>query len=210
MTRILIVDDYPVVVEGVKQILAEAIPRVEFGEAPDGETALRLLRKEDWDIVILDLSLPDRSGLELLKQMKAIKPATPVLALSMYAEEQFAVRLLRSGAAGYVNKKAASQELVAAVQRVLAGGRFMSSDLAERLVHDLRQGAPRAPHESLSDREYLVFRMLASGRTVKDIASELRLSPQTVSTHRTRILEKMAMTTNADLVKYVTDNRLLG
>lgn len=210
MTSILLVDDYPIVVEGLKQVLAEAIPRVEFGEAPDADTALRLLRGASWDIAILDLSLPDRSGLEALKQMRAIRPSTPVLVLSMYAEEQFALRLLRAGAAGYLTKKAASQELVAAVQKVLTGGRYMSPELADRLAQDLRRGLPQAPHETLSDREYLVFRMLASGRTVKAIASELRLSPQTVSTHRARILEKMGMATNADIVRYVTDNRLLG
>lgn len=210
MTRILLVDDYPVVVEGLRQILAEAIPDSEFGIAATAGEAVRMFRAGKWHIVILDVSLPDGSGLDVLKQMRAIRPHTPVLILSMYPEDQFAVRLLRAGAAGYLTKKAAAQELVKAVRKVRAGGKYVSTALAERLAEEIQAGAPLEVHESLSDREYLVFRMLASGQTVKQISADLSLSPQTVSTHRTRILEKMGMRSNADLVRYVTDKRLIG
>ncbi len=210
MTRILLVDDYPVVVEGLRQILVEAIPDSEFGTAETAADAVRMFRTGKWHVVVLDVSLPDGSGLDVLKQMRAIRPQTPVLILSMYPEDQFAVRLLRAGAAGYLTKKAAAQELVKAVRKVRAGGKYVSAALAERLAEEIRSGAPREMHEALSDREYLVFRMLAAGETVKQIAAELSLSPQTVSTHRARILEKMGMKSNADLVRYVTDRRIVG
>ena len=209
MTRILLVDDHPVVVEGLKHILAEAIPDAEFGVAGAAAEAVRLFRSSKWNLVVLDVSLPDGSGLDVLKQLRAIRPQTPVLVLSMYPEDQFAVRLLRAGAAGYLTKKAAAQDLVTAVRKVRSGGKYVSPTLAERLADEIRTGAARAPHEALSDREYLVFRMLSGGQTVKQIANQLGLSPQTVSTHRTRLLEKMGMKSNADLVRYVTDRRLL-
>ena len=210
MTRILLVDDYPVVLEGLRYILAEAIVDVEFGVASGAADAVRLFRSAKWHVVVLDVSLPDGSGLDVLKQMRAIRPQTPILVLSMYPEDQFAVRLLRAGAAGYLTKKALARELVTAVLRVRAGGKYVSPALAERLADELRAGTAKAPHEALSDREYLVFRMLGSGKTVKQIAQELGLSPQTVSTHRTRLLEKMGMKSNADLVRYSSDHRLLG
>jgi len=210
VTRILLVDDHPVVVEGLRQILADAIPDVEVGVAGSGAEAMRLFRSARWHVVVLDVFLPDGSGLDVLKQLRAMRPSTPVLVLSMHSEEQFAVRLLRAGASGYVTKKAAVQELVTAVRKVRSGGKYVSETLAERLAEEIRVDAPLEPHDALSDREYLVFRKLASGQTVKEIAAELKLSPQTVSTHRTRILEKMGMKTNADLVRYVTQHRLLG
>ena len=209
MTRILLVDDYPVVAEGLRHILAEAIPDADFGMAGAAAEAVRLFRATKWNLVVLDVSLPDGSGLDVLKQMRAIRRETPVLVLSMYPEDQFAVRLIRAGAAGYVTKKAAASELVNAVRKVLGGGTYVSPTLAERLAEELRMGA-RAPHEELSDREYLVFRMLGSGQTVKQISEQLGLSPQTVSTHRTRLLEKMRMKSNAELVRYLADRRLLG
>jgi DNA-binding NarL/FixJ family response regulator len=209
MTRILLVDDYPVILEGLKHVLAEAIPDAEFGVAGAASEAVRMFRATKWNVVVLDVSLPDGSGLDVLKQMRAIRPQTPILVLSMYPEDQFAVRLLRAGAAGYVNKKAAAQDLVAAVRKVRSGGKYVSAALGERLAEEIRSGGTRAPHETLSDREYLVFRMLGMGQTVKQIALQLGLSPQTVSTHRTRLLEKMGMKSNADLVRYVNDRRLL-
>jgi len=211
MSRILLVDDYPVVRQGLKQILADALPGTTFGEAADAQTAERLVREETWDIIILDVSLPDKSGLDVLKALRQSRPATPILVLSMYSEEQFAVRMIRAGAAGYLNKQAASRDLVGAVQKILSGGRYVSPSLAERLASAVEL-APRheaSPHEGLSDREYQVFLLLASGKTVKEIAEMLALSPQTVSTHRTRILEKLGFSTNADLTGYAIQSRLL-
>ena len=209
VTRILLVDDYPVVVEGLRHILAEGIPDAEFGIAGAAADAVRLFRSAKWHVVVLDVSLPDGSGLDVLKQMRAIRPQTPILVLSMYPEDQFAVRLLRAGAAGYVTKNAHAEELVTAVRKVRAGGKYVSPSLAEHLADEIRAGTVHAPHDALSDREYLVFRMLGAGKTVKKIAQELGLSPQTVSTHRTRLLEKMRMKSNADLVRYLSDRRLL-
>jgi DNA-binding NarL/FixJ family response regulator len=209
VTRILVVNDYPVVVEGLKHILAEAIPDVEFGVAGAAAEAVQMFRSANWHVVVLEVSLPDGNGLDVLKQMRAIRPQTPVLVLSMYPEDQFAVRLLRAGAAGYVTKTAAAKELVTAVRKVRSGGKYVSATLGERLADEIRTGAAHAPHEALSDREYLVFRMLGGGQTVKQIANQLGLSPQTISTHRTRLLEKMGMKSNADLVRYVTDRRIL-
>ena len=212
MTRILLVDDYPVVLQGLKQILVDAIPDAKFGVADDGSSALRLSREQDWDVIVLDISLPDRSGLDVLKDIRLARPHTPILGLSMYSAEQFAIRMLRAGASGYLIKRAAARDLVTAVRKVLAGGKYVSPSLAERLATAMGVGARQenAPHESLSDREYQVFRLLAAGNTVKQIGEELVLSPQTVSTHRTRILEKMGLSTNADLTEYAIQNGLLG
>jgi DNA-binding NarL/FixJ family response regulator len=210
VTRILLVDDHPVVVAGLRQILADSMPDVEFGVAGSAAEALRLFGTTRWHLVVLDVVLPDGSGLDVLKQLRAIRPSTPVLVLSMHAEEVFGVRMLRAGAFGYLTKKAAAKELVTAVRKIRGGGKYISGALAERLAEQIRVDVPMHPHDALSDREYLVFRMLASGQTVKEIAAELRLSPQTVSTHRTRILEKMGLKTNADLVRYVTEHRLMS
>jgi DNA-binding NarL/FixJ family response regulator len=192
----------------LKQILTESIADVEFGDASHGEEALRKTRAEAWDIVILDISLPGKSGLDVLKELRQSQPRLPVLILSMHSEEQFAVRALKAGAAGYVTKRTAARDLVAAVKKVLAGGRYLSASLAERLVVNLQEDGV-TPHERLSDREYQVFRMLALGKTVKEISRELALSPQTISTHRARILEKMGMATNTELTQYAIQNRVL-
>ena len=178
MTRILLVDDYPVVLEGLKHILSEAIPDGEFGAAGTAAEAMRMFRSAKWSLVVLDVSLPDGSGLDVLKQMRSIRPQTPVLVLSMYPEDQFAVRLLRAGASGYLTKKAAAQDLVTAVRKVRSGGKYVSPTLAERLADEIRTGAARAPHETLSDREYLVFRMLSGGQTVKQIANSSESRPR--------------------------------
>jgi two-component system invasion response regulator UvrY len=211
MTRILLADDHAVVRQGLKQVLMDSIPDAEFGDASNAEEALQMARACDWDVVVLDVSLPDRSGLEVLKDLRRLQPRLPVLVLSMHPEEQYAVRILKAGAAGYLTKKAAARDLVSAVRKVLSGGKYVSATLAERLaeVIETRGGPVEAPHESLSDREYQVFRMLAMGKTVKQIGEELSVSPQTVSTHRTRILEKMGLATNADLTQYAIQNRLL-
>ena len=208
MTRILIVDDHAVVRQGLKQILEVAIAGPVFGEAANGEEAARMVEEADWDAVILDLSLPGKSGLEALKELRRARPRLPVLVLSMYPEEQFAVRVLRAGAAGYLPKKTTAADLVAAVRSVVAGRRYVSPSLAERLAGEIALAPGRAPHELLSDREFQVLRLLASGKTVTASADELGLSVATVSTYRARILEKMGMRENYDLVQYAIVNRL--
>lgn len=207
MIKVLIVDDHPIVRHGLKQILAEESD-MSGGEAENGNDALALVRRENFDLVVLDINLPDISGLEVLKQLKKARPKLPVLVLSMYPEEQFAVQALKGGAAGYITKKSAPEELVKAIRKVLTGGRYISPSLAEKLAFDLQTGEkPR--HETLSNREFQVMCMIASGKTVKQIADELFLSVETVSTYRARILDKMNMKTNAKLTHYVIRNGLI-
>ena len=209
MTRILLAADYAVVRHGLKEILSHAMADAVFGDAASAAEALEKARAGDWDLAILDTSLPDRSGLDVLKELRQVRPKLPILVLSMYPEEQLAVRALRAGANGYVSKKTAEADLLTAVRKVLAGGRYVSPALAERLAGAIQAGSERAPHETLSDLEYQVFRLLAIGHTVKEIGEKLAVSPQTVSTHRSRILEKMGLTTNAELTQYAIQNRLL-
>jgi two-component system invasion response regulator UvrY len=209
MSRILVADDHAVVRRGLIEILRDLIPGATFGEAETGGQALELAGAEKWDLVILDVSFPDQSGLEVLKQIRVLAPRLPVLILSMHPEEQFAVRSLRAGAAGYVTKKTAPQEIGEAARRVLAGGRYITPSVAERMAVDISHRGDAAPHERLSDREYQVFRQLAFGKTVKEVAAELSLSVQTVSTYRARILAKMGFHTNADLTEYAVRSRLL-
>lgn len=207
--RILIADDHAVVRAGIKQVLAEAFKRASFGEAASAPQTLERVWKEHWDIVILDLTMPGRSGLEVLKEIKQARPVLPVLILSMHPEDQFAVRLLKAGAAGYMTKESAPEELVGAVRKALAGGRYVSPGLAEKMAALLSNDVQVAPHESLSDREFLVLRLIASGKTVSIIARELALSVKTVSTYRVRLLEKMGMSNNAQLVQYAFQNNLV-
>ncbi len=209
MPKILLADDHSVVRHGLIQILREAIVRSSFGEAETGQEALDLVRREAWDVAILDISLPDQSGLEVLKEIRLAAPGLPVLILSMYSEDQFAVRALRAGAAGYVTKRRASEEIVAAVRRVLAGRRYVTDSISERLAVEVGRDSEEPPHERLSDREYQVFGLLALGHTVKAIASQLKVSAQTVSTHRSRILDKMGARSNADLTGYALREHLL-
>jgi DNA-binding NarL/FixJ family response regulator len=192
----------------MKQVLAESLPNATFGDAANADEALRMVRTADWDIVVLDISLPGKSGIEALKELRAANPRLPVLVLSMHPEEQFAVRALKAGAAGYVTKRTAARDVVAAVRKVLSGGRYVSASLAERLAARTQAGSVETPHETLSDREYQVFRLLAMGKTVKQIGKELDLSPQTVSTHRAHILEKMGMQSNAELIQYAIQNQI--
>jgi two-component system, NarL family, invasion response regulator UvrY len=207
-TRVLIVDDHAVVRQGLKQILSESDIPVSIGEAGSGQEALSMARSGNWDLVVLDISLPDRSGLDVLKQIKSYYPKLPVLVLTMHAEEQYAVRVLRAGAAGYLTKDSAPEEMANAVKKVAAGGRYVSSSLAEKLVFDMG-GMRERPHEALSDREFQVFCMLASGERIKDIAEKLCLSVKTVSSHRARILTKMKMKNNAQLVQYALEHKLI-
>ena len=206
MLRILTIDDHEVVREGIKGIFTSDTEK--FGEARSGAEALELVRTHDWDVAVLDISLSGRSGLEVLKEIKQIRPRLPVLMLSMHAEAQYAIRAFKAGAAGYVSKGSSRDELRAAILKVIKGGRYVSSELAEQMVVDLA-GAHKAPHETLSDRELEVLCLIASGRTVNEIASHLALSDKTLSTDRRRILDKMAMKTNAELTTYVIRNNLI-
>lgn len=207
--RILITDDHAVVRQGLKQILAEEFRRAEFGEAASAQEAIERVWKENWDVVVLDITMPGRSGLEVLKEIRKSKPKLPVLVLSMHPEDQFAVRLLKIGASGYMTKESAPNELVGAVKKVMAGGRYISGPLAEKMASYLAIDVQTPPHERLSDREFLVLRLIASGKTPTVIAKELGLSVKTISTYRMRILEKMDMANNAELTHYAIQNSLV-
>jgi DNA-binding NarL/FixJ family response regulator len=207
--RILIADDHAVVRQGLKQILAGAFKRASFGEAANSQQVLERVWKEAWDIVILDLTMPGRSGLEVLKEIKQAHPKLPVLILSMHPEDQFAVRLLKAGASGYMTKESAPEELVGAVKKAIAGGRYISAGLAEKMAGLLVNDVKVAPHENLSDREFLILRLIAAGKTVGIIARDLSLSVKTVSTYRGRLLEKMGLANNAELLRYAFENNLV-
>ena len=209
MKRILIIDDHAVVRDGVKRIFDEQPGAVVFGEASTRLEALQLAREQDWDLAVLDLSLGSQSGLEVLKELKQIRPQLQVLILSMHAEEQYASRAFRAGASGYITKDSSRAELAKAVNQVAAGGRYITAALAERLVFDLGRGSDRPPHETLSDREFEVMRLIASGKTVTEIAGLLSLSDKTISTYRARLLEKMGMQTSAELTRYAIQNKLV-
>src|SRR6185295_2369951 len=189
--RILITEDHAVVREGLKLILADHFKKAVFGEARNATEALARVWKEKWDVVVLDITMPGRSGLEVLKEIKRSRPRLPVLILSMHPEDQFAVRLFKSGAAGYLTKESAGEELVGAIKKVVGGGRYVSPSLAERMASYLDVDVQKAPHERLSDREFLILRMIASGKQVSQIARELSLSVKTISTYRARVLRKM-------------------
>jgi len=207
--NILIADDHPVVRQGLRQILAAEPDMVVVGEARDAGETLELARKLDWDVAILDYSMPGRGGLELLKELKSAYPQRPVLVLSMHPEDSTAVSVLRAGGAGYVSKDAASTELTDAIRKAVNGKRYVSAALAERLALELGGDSSKLPHESLSDREYRVMWLLASGKSIKQIARELSLSPNTVSTYRARILKKLNVESNAALVRYAISHRLM-
>jgi two-component system, NarL family, invasion response regulator UvrY len=207
--RVLIADDHAVFRRGLKEIIREAFPKATFGEAKTAQETLDRVLRENWEIVILDISMPGKSGLDILGDLKRLRPRLPVLFLSMYPEEQYARRAIKSGASGYLTKESVPEELQTAVRRVLTGGRYVSAALAERLAFDLRRGADTPVHELLSDREFQVLRMIASGKTVKQIADEISLSVKTVSTYRSRILEKTGMKTTAELIRYALQTQLV-
>lgn len=210
MIRVLIADDHAVVRRGIMQILSEGPEPAVLGEAGDAHELLRLVREQDWDIVILDITMPGKSGLDVLKELKQERPTLPILVLTIHPEDQFAVRVLRAGAAGYMTKESAPDELVKAIRKVLAGGKYVSGTLAEKLAGDLETRAEGLPHQALSDREFQVMCLIASGKTMTEIAGELCLSSKTVSTYRARILEKMRMRSNAELTHYAISNRLVS
>src|ERR1043166_6314736 len=207
--RILIVDDHAVVRKGLRHILADKFRRAEFGEARNAQEALTRVWREKWDVVVLDITMPGRSGLEVLREIKHGKPKLPVLVLSMHPEDQFAVRVLKSGAAGYMTKESAPEELVGAINKILAGGRYVSPSLAEKMTQYLTEESQRSPHQRLSNREFQVMRLIASGKTVREIAEENCLSVKTVRTYRQRILEKMDLKRNAELTRYALEHQLV-
>ncbi len=209
MTRILVADDHTVVREGLKQIVADTPDMVVADEASNGQEVLDKVSKTDYDVILLDISMPGRSGLDVLKELRSLRPELPILVLTMHPEEQYAVRVLKAGASGYLTKESAPDELIAGIRKVTSGGKYITASLAERLAIDLTTGAGKPLHEVLSDREYQVMRMIASGKTVTEIAEELFLSVKTVSTYRHRILEKMKMKNNAELIAYAIQNQLL-
>ncbi len=209
MFRVLIADDHTVVRRGLRQILLEGFPAAKVEEVADAEELIKKIMQSDWDLVISDLSMPGRSGLEALQQIKQLHPKLPVLILSIHPEEQYALRVLRAGASGYLSKDMAPDELVIAVQKVMLGKKYITDTIAEKLASVLDQDASKAPHETLSDREFTVLKLLASGKSVSDIAESMFLSVTTVSTYRTRLMTKMNMKSNADLTLYAIENKLL-
>lgn len=209
MLRILVADDHTIVREGLKQILGEVPDIIVAGEASDGLEALQKAQEDHYDLVLLDIAMPGLGGLDVLKHLKSHKPELPVLMLSMYPEEQYAVRTLKAGASGYLTKESASDELIAAIRKVCSGGRYITSSLAEKLAFCLDANSEKPIHERLSDREYQVVRMIASGQTVTEIADALCLSVKTISTNRTRALTKMGMKTNAEMTYYAIKHGLV-
>jgi len=210
MIRILVADDHAVVRQGVKQILADVTDMTVQDEAQNGPETLRKVTDNNYDVVLLDISMPGRSGLEVLEDIKAQHPKLAVLILSMHPEEQYAVRALRAGASGYLTKASAPQELIGAIRKVAGGGKYVTSSLAEKLADELEIDTEKLPHERLSNREHQVMLMLAEGKSVSDIADELCLSVKTISTYRTRVMSKMGMKKNAELTLYAVHNKLSG
>lgn len=207
--RILIADDHAVVRRGLKEILASEPDMDLVGEAKNGEETLDLVRRLDWDVAILDFSMPGRSGVELIKEVKRQHPGRPVLVLSMLSEDAHAAQVFKAGGSGYINKESAGEELTAAIRKVANGGKYVSATFAEKLATGLVPGTEKPLHESLSDREYRVMWLLASGRQINQIAAEMFLSPSTVSTYRARILKKLKVTDNAALVRYAVKQELI-
>jgi DNA-binding NarL/FixJ family response regulator len=210
MIRIVIADDHTIVREGLKQLLDAAGDLQIVAEAADGHQALEHARTLEFDVLLLDMSMPGKSGIELIKQVHAAKPRLRMLVLSMHEEHQYAVRAIRAGASGYLTKESASAQLVAAIRKVAAGGAFISAEVAQHLALSAMPGAQGMPHEALSDREFQVFQLIAGGTSVSDIAERLNLSVKTVSTHKANVLHKMGLSTNADLVRYALSHRLVN
>jgi len=209
MIRILIADDHAIVRKGLKQIILEEYPSAEIGEAGDVESLIAFVIKSEWDVVLCDISMPGRSGVEALRQVKEINPRIPVLIMSMHPEDQYALRVLKAGAAGYLNKDSVHDELIKSIQTVRLGRKYITPSIAEKLAGALDSDTSKQLHELLSNREFDVFKMLAGGKSVSVIADQYSLSATTVSTYRARILEKMAMRTNADLTRYALEKKLI-
>ncbi len=207
--NVLIADDFPLFRRGVKEMLSEGLGAVRYGEAATAPELLEQVRKRNWDVLVMDISMPGTTGTDALKQVKQECPALPVIILSMYPEDQYAVRMFRAGAAGYLNKASAPQELVAAVRKVMSGGQYVSPSVAQRVALTLAGPEAERAHEQLSDREYEVMRLIASGKTVSEVADLLGLSVTTVSTYRARILDKMQLKNNAELTRYALEHHLV-
>jgi len=209
MIKVFIADDHPIVRQGLRQILS-GLPDMEVaGEAANAQETLEQVRAGGWDVLVLDITMPDRSGFDILKELKHEQPHLPVLVLSIHAEEQLAVRVLKAGASGYLTKENAPDELVKAIRKVVSGGKYISRGLAESLAFGLDTDSARPRHEALSDREFQVMQLMASGKTLTEIAEELSLSTKTVSTYRTRLLHKMNLETNAEIIRYALENGLI-
>jgi two-component system invasion response regulator UvrY len=209
MIKILIADDHAIVREGLKQIVAETSDMLVAGEAASGQQVLDLVREGGWDVILLDIAMPGRGGIETLKILRQEKPEIPVLVLSMYPEEQYAIRTMKAGAAGYLTKESAPEELISAIRKVSGGGVYVSASLAEKLASHVSRDKEKPVHERLSDREYQVMIMIASGMTVKEIADRLSLSVKTISTNRARIMNKMGMKNNAEIIRYAIKQGLV-
>ena len=206
--RILVCDDHPIVRRGLREILEQAGAPVTVGEAASAAEGLALARKQSWDTVVLDITMPGRSGLELLKELKSERPNVPVLVLSVHPAEQYAVRVLRAGASGYLTKESAPEELLTAIRHIVRGGRYISPSVGETLADDLGRPAEQLPHHGLSDREFEIMRLLASGKRVSEIAEQLHLSLKTVSTYRARVLRKLNLRTTAEIMRYAIKHDL--
>ena len=209
MLKILVADDYPIVRQGIKQIIADTTDMVVAGEAANGQEVLNAVKENSYDVVLLDIAMPGPNIMDILKQLKKDKPQIAVLILSIHPEEQYAVRTLKAGASGYLTKESAPDELVEAIRKVSKGGKYITSSLAESMATILIKEEQEFPHTILSDREYQVLLMISSGKTNKEIADDLSLSVKTISTYRTRILNKMIMRTNAELIKYAIKHELV-
>jgi DNA-binding NarL/FixJ family response regulator len=210
MLRVVVVDDHPVVREGLRRIISESNELSVAAEAGDGEEALQTVRSTPCDCVLLDVSLPRKSGLEVLKQIRSEQPRLPILILSMHSEDEYAIRMMRAGASGYLTKESTSSNLISAIRKVVRGGRYVSPALAERLAFDLQTDSERPAYEALSDREYQTLCMLSGGKTVSEIATELGLSVKTISTYRVRVLEKLQLKNNAELMRYAIKQGLVA
>jgi DNA-binding NarL/FixJ family response regulator len=207
--RILIADDHDIVRKGLIQVLANSFDQVQFGEACNASQVLQQFARQQWDIVLLDITMPGQSGLDVLKQLRELQPSTKVLILSMHPEDQYAVRVLKAGAVGYITKNTASDVVAVALRKVLSGGTYVSETLAQDLARGLANDTDKQPHEVLSDREFQIMRLLASGKSVKEISFDLALSIKTVSTYRTRLLKKLGLTTTADVIRYAVQEGLV-
>lgn len=209
MKRILIADDHEIVRRGLRQILADEFPKLETGDAANARETVEAVRRQAWDAVLLDINMPGRSGLEVLEDLKQLRPTLPVVVLTAFPEEDYAVRAFKLGASGYVTKQSASDELLAALRKALTGGRYVTASLAEKLAASIAGDAPAAPHETLSNRELQVLQLIARGRTIKEIAAELALSDKTIGTYRARLSEKMGLATNVELARYALQHKLV-